>query len=53
MGTKVTKPDFRKKSFGVTNEVKTHFGVIFCVFCPYLKNGSNDFDEILHLDCPH
>ena len=26
-----------------------HFWAIFDVFCPYLKNCSNDFDEILCL----
>ena len=29
------------------------FWGIFDVFCPYLKNGSKDFDEILRLNSPH
>ena len=29
-----------------------HFWGIFDVFCPYLKNGSKDFDEILRLNSP-
>ena len=49
-GTKVTEPHFLKKSLGITNGEKTHFGGIFDVFCPYLKNGSNDFDVILHIN---
>ena len=32
---------------------KPHFWCIFDVFCPFLKNDSNDFDEILRLDSPH
>ena len=28
----------------------THFWGIFYVFCPYLKNGSNDFNEIQPLE---
>ena len=35
-GTKVIEPDFWKKSWGVTNGGKPHFGGIFDVFCPYL-----------------
>ena len=31
----------------------TPFLVIFDLFCPYLKNGCNDFDEILLLNSPH
>ena len=31
---------------------KPHFWCIFNVFCPYLKNGSKDFDEILRLNSP-
>ena len=30
-----------------------HFGGIFDVFYPYLKNGSKDFNEILRLNSPH
>ena len=26
---------------------------MFDVFCPYLKNGSNNFYEILGLNSPH
>ena len=26
---------------------KPYFGGIFDVFCPYLKNGYKDFDDIL------
>ena len=33
--TKATEPDFWKKSFGVTNGEKPHFGGIFYVFCQY------------------
>ena len=29
-----------------------HFWGIFDVFCPYLKNGSKDFDEILRFNSP-
>ena len=29
-----------------------HFWGIFDVFCPYLKNGSKDFDETLHFNSP-
>ena len=32
---------------------KPHFWGIFDVFCPYLKNGSKDFDEIMRLNSPH
>ena len=41
----------KKKSLGVTNGEETLFGAFF-VFCPYLKNGSNDFDVILHINSP-
>ena len=30
-----------------------HFWGIFGVFCPYLNNGSKDFEEILCLNSPH
>ena len=52
-GTEVTEPDFWKKSWGVTNGGKPHFWGIFDVFCPYLKNSSNNFDKILRLYSPH
>ena len=29
-----------------------HFWGIFNVFCPYLKNGSKDFDQILGFNSP-
>ena len=49
-GTKVTEPDFLKRILGVANGEKLHFWGIFDVFCPYLKNGSKDFNEILRID---
>ena len=52
-GTKLTEPNFWKKILGVTNGGNPHFWCIFDVFCPYLKNGSNDFVEILLLNIPH
>ena len=53
-GTKVTEPDFWKKILGGSQMGETpHFWGIFDVFCPYLKNGSKDFDEILRLNSPH
>ena len=32
---------------------KPHLWGIFDVFCPYLKNGSNDFDKILPFNSPY
>ena len=32
---------------------KPHFWGIFDVFCPYLKKGFKDFDEILRFNSPH
>ena len=52
-GTKVTGPDIWKKSLGVRNGGEPHFWGIFDFFCPYLKKGSNDFNEILRLNSPH
>ena len=52
-GTKVTELDFRKKIVGGGMGENPHFWAIFDVFCPYLKNGSMDFDEILCLNSPH
>ena len=53
-GTKVTEPDFWKKNLGGSQMGENpHFWGIFDVFCPYLKNGSKDFDEILRLNSPH
>ena len=44
---------FQKKIFRVTNRGKPQFLVHFYVFCPYLKIGSNAFDEILSLNSPY
>ena len=53
-GTKVTEPDFWKKDLGGSQMGENpHFWDIFDVFCPYFKNGSKDFDEILRLNSPH
>ena len=44
---------FEKNLGGSQMGEKPHFGGIFDVFCPYLKNGFNDFDEILRLNSPY
>ena len=45
--------EFEKKILGVANGGKPPFLGHFDVFCPYLKNGSKDFEEILRLNSPH
>ena len=45
IGKKVTGPYFLKKKFYKKFWGKTPLSF---VFCPYLKNGSNDFSETLH-----
>ena len=53
-GTKVTEPNFWKKNIGgLQMGENPHFWGIFDVFCPYLKNGSKDFDEILRFNSAH
>ena len=52
-GKKSDSAWFLKKILAVTNGGKPHFGGIFDAFCPYLKNGSKDFDENLRLNSPH
>ena len=45
-GTKATEPDFWKKSWGVTNWGKSHFGGTFDVFWPYFRIQSLKVSEI-------
>ena len=53
-GYKSDRARFLKKNLGGSQMGENpHFGGIFDVFCPYLKNGSKDFDEILRLNSPH
>ena len=51
-GTKVTEPDFEKNLGGSQMGENPHFWGIFDIFCPYLKNSSKDFDEILRFNSP-
>ena len=49
-GKKVTEPDFiLKKRVGSQMGENPHFWGIFDVFCPYLKNGSKDYSNFLHV----
>ena len=52
-GYKSDRTRFLKKNlWGSQMGENPHFGGIFDVFCPYLKNGSKDFNEIFRLNSP-